>query len=108
ETSSTAPVFLEFLDETLGLADSEITPGGMGIITGTRLAFNKDDVEEGLFFIDSTGAETKVQNFGRAKPSEIIFTIPSTLSTGDYTVELRSKAKTKELRTGSMKGLLVS
>lgn len=107
EAGENKPLILEFLDETSGSADSEITPGGMGILTGSRLAFDKDDADQGLFFIDATGTETKVSRIGRKMPGEVIFTIPDTLTQGFYSFRLRTKIFSQEIREGAVTNLEV-
>lgn len=98
EASNTVPLIKEFLDETSGSPDSEITPGGMGIVAGSRLAFDSAAADEGLFFIDSSGTETKVSRIAKALPGELIFQIPDTLSTGDYQFVIRTRGQSKDLR----------
>ncbi len=54
---------------------------GMGILSGSRLA--------------------------KAKPGEVIFNIPGTLTQGFYTFALRTRALSQDIREGTVKNLEV-
>jgi hypothetical protein len=107
EAGSNLPVILEFQDETSGASNGEITPGGMGILSGLRLSFEAADTDQGLFFIDSSGVETKVARIAKAKPAEVIFSVPNTLTPGSYTFALRTRLLSQEIREGTVKKLVV-
>lgn len=98
EAGNNVPLVKEFLDENSGSPDGEITPGGLAVIAGSRLAFDSAAADEGLFFVDASGAETKVAHIAKAKPRELIFQIPDTLSTGFYQFYIRSRSKSVDLR----------
>jgi len=54
------PVVLEFTDVASQQVNARITPANMGIVTGRNLLFDPSQADEGLFFIDSAGAATRV------------------------------------------------
>lgn len=98
EGSNKVPRIGEFLDETSGSLESEITPGGMVVMKGSRIAVNPSMSDEGYYFIDASGAETKVDRIAKSTATEVIFKIPDTLSQGIYTFMVRARNQSQELR----------
>lgn len=96
-----SPELLEFMDINTQTANSLLTPGGLGRITGSELKFNPANPLEGLFFVNSTGAETKVSVFATRTEGTLLFSIPATIGVGSYTPEVRKGyGQTANLRTG--------
>ncbi len=93
----------DFEDVASETRNSQITPGGLAKLTGSRLKYEPNDAQQGVFFIDAAGAETRVTMIARNKPSELNFQIPATLAAGAYTVEVRVVLpRTTDLRTGQL------
>lgn len=84
--------------------DTEITPGGMARLCGSRLSFVANDPLEGIFLKPAGAAAIRVTKYSRSKPSEIIFRIPEGLAPGLYTLSVRSHLGTKTLREGQLQG----
>lgn len=101
ETVVPAPNLIEYTDFETGERDSIITPGSMGQISGHRLKFDATDTEQGIFFLAADGSETRVSVIGQNKPSNLMFMLPAGLTTGEYTLEVRSKVG-ENLRTGRL------
>jgi len=103
------PNLLEFIDINSGERNSVLTPGGMAQLIGHRLKFDPADAQQGVFFIAGDGAETSVEVVGRNKPAELMFLIPDTLTTGDYTMEVRVVIRDgANLRTGRLEAALTA
>lgn len=94
-------------DQISGAKDGEITPGGMALLKGTKLLWDALDTDQGLFFIDSAHAETKVDAVLEAGATKISFQIPAALATGNYTLQLRSRSYSSLMRTGILDNLEV-
>jgi rRNA pseudouridine-1189 N-methylase Emg1 (Nep1/Mra1 family) len=74
-----------------GTTNEEISPGGTMTMIGERLKVDENENDEGVFFIDATGQDTKVDKYIKNLPSEMIFVIPATLATGDYRIAVRNR-----------------
>jgi hypothetical protein len=105
EASVTTPNLVEYLDFNSGDRNSTVTKGGLGQISGHRLKFDPEDANQGIFFIDSQGQETKVTVVGENKPARLMFMIPPNLSTGDATLSVRT-AIGQDIRSGSLSATL--
>jgi hypothetical protein len=97
---------LQYMDLSSGTLNSLLTPKGMGQIRGHRLQVDSSDPYQGVFFIESQGATTRVNVIGRNRPDELMFLIPP-LAIGEYTLEVRSKVKgSRNLVTGVLEAPL--
>jgi hypothetical protein len=99
------PVLMHFYDNTTGMQDETLTPGGAGRIVGNMLKYAEADLLQGIFFI-SVSNDTASRVTGkllRNKPGELIFIIPPDIPIGKYRVEVRGLAyNSKTLRTGAL------
>ena len=94
-----------FYDTITGERDGSLTPGGTGRVTGRFLKFDVSDEVEGVYLIN--GTETKANLHTKTMPSELIFTVPSGLTPGDYVLEVRARLKgVKEVRSGLLEATL--
>ena len=89
EKSTKNPVLLEYLDHNSGERNSIVSPGGIASIKGYRLNFDRADINQGIFFIAQDGSETRVENLGHNKPSQLMFMIPAGMASGNYILEVR-------------------
>ena len=101
ETNIKNPSLLEFLDHNSGERNTVITKGGIGQISGHRLNFNPEDTNQGIFLIAEDGSETRITVVGMNKPSQLMFSIPASLPSGNYTLEVRVIFSSK-LRSGNL------
>ena len=62
------PALLQFVDLGSGTNNTSITPNNIGTINGHRLKYDPADPTEGIFFVDSLGAATKVTAVQKNKP----------------------------------------
>lgn len=84
-------------------ANFEITAGSVIQLKGSRLKYDDSDTEQGVFLIPTGDGDTV--RLGKAvmlKPAMIIVPVPSTVPTGEYELELRTRMQTgsgRELKT---------
>ena len=90
ERTSKRPQPEEYHDLYSGETNGPLVAGNLGRLMGTNMKFDPEDASQGIYFIAAEGTETKIENVGINKPSELIFNIPTTLTSGDYTVEVRA------------------
>ena len=103
--SRPGPAPLHYLDVNTDERDGALTPGGMGELTGSKLAVDADAADEGVFFVaEADGAETPVEVVALNAPSKLLFLVPA-LASGDYRVEVRA-AFGQTLRTGQLDAVL--
>jgi len=76
-------------------------PGEILHLTGSRLSFDAQETNQGVFFIDSQDKEFRAQVYSRTGSSFIDCKIP-TVAAGDYTLEVRTQS-TKTLKSGTYK-----
>jgi hypothetical protein len=105
ESIKPSPNLIDFIDVATGERNSILTPGNMGTIIGSRLKFNADSADEGIYFIDESNTESKAPFVGRNKPGELMFLIPENLTAGSYTLELRASFGDL-IRSGQLSGTL--
>jgi hypothetical protein len=103
-----APALMEYMDVNSGNANSKLTPGGIGQIVGEELKFNNANATEGIFFVDGSGAATKVQVIANRTDGKLVFSIPATLAVGNYSLEVRrAYTQSNTLRVGTLIDTLV-
>ena len=104
------PSLLQFQDFATDTTNTSITPNNNGAIYGSRLKYNPDDPTEGIFFVDSFGAATKVTAVIKNKPSELIFMNPPLSGAENpYTLEVRVHfTENGDLRVGKLSSSLTA
>ena len=95
------PVIKKFID-VRSKSNTTLTPGRSAQLAGGYLKFNEAETDEGIFLINmADNSETKVDYVYENLPSSLRFEIPDALTTGTYTVEVRTRPKkAKTLRKG--------
>lgn len=109
--AQTTPAIIQFTDVNTQTTNSVLTPGGIGQVVGEELKFNPDNVAEGIYFVAADGTATKVNIIASRTEGKLVFSIPTTLATGFYTLEVHKGYGTTNvvLRSGSLhEGLQVS
>jgi len=102
------PIPQGFLDAQSKTRNQKITSNSVAKISGSKLKFNADNLEEGVFIIDNnTKASTRVEVILDNKPKSISFLVPS-LTASKVTIEVRSRMmqNVKQLRIGASGVLL--
>jgi len=90
EITSPQPVVQQFIDLKTKVVNESFTPGQVAALRGSLLKFDEEDNTQGIFFIAADGAETRVSNMIKNKPSELMFLVPDSLTTGTFQLELRT------------------
>lgn len=91
-------------DTATGRTDGTLTIGDDISIEGSKIKVDEADAAQGVFIVDSTGAEHKVtRRLSVNKPSQLIARVPADVPEGACTVVVRTKYTTggialKELR----------
>lgn len=93
------PKINHFKDISSKTHSSIATSGKPALIKGSRLRFNEEDVQQGIFLINDAKKEFKVTDIIEHAPSKVSFLLP-TLAKGTYTLVLRSDMNSKTLREG--------
>lgn len=103
-----APALIQFTDVNTQNTNSILTPGGIAQVVGEELKFNPENPAEGIYFVDANGRATKVDVIASRTEGKLVFSIPSTLSTGSYTLEVRKGYGYTNIvvRTGSLQDAL--
>jgi hypothetical protein len=97
------PVLQNFTDQISKVVNESFHSGQVASIRGTSLKFNQDDETQGIFFIAENGTETRVDNIIKNFPSELMFIVPATLTSGTFAIEVRSiYHNSKNLRAGRL------
>lgn len=90
EVAMAQPVIQQFTDLKTKAVNETFSPGQIASIKGSLLKFDEADETQGIFFIAADGTETRVQNMVKNKPSELLFFVPESLSSGSFQIEIRS------------------
>ncbi len=102
EATKPSPSPLTYVDLNTAETNSLVTPGGMGRLSGYRLKFDADDPTQGLFFVAADHSETHVAVVGQNLPAELMFLVPTGLTSGEYTLAVRVLYGEDDLRTGTL------
>ena len=99
----TNPVPSKFIDHGSDTINEVLTSGGFGQLTGRRLKFDPEAVDEGLYFIAEDKSEAKVTTVVKNNPSEIIFGVPESLAPNFYQLQVRNRFnKSIDLRVSTL------
>jgi hypothetical protein len=100
------PHLLRYTDTSSGTSNSVLTPGGIGQVSGYRLAFDPQDPQQGIFFRGADAQSTPAVSVAVNRERELIFLVPA-LPPGDYALEVRAAAEdSARVRAGQLSGLL--
>ncbi|WKN32554.1 DNA-binding domain-containing protein [Porifericola rhodea] len=101
------PIVHTFLDMDSNIKDKMLTSGQPGRVFGSKLKFDANDPQQGIFLTHvGSGTETKADFILDNMPKTITFIIPDGLPVGDYQLELRSTMGGANLRKGILRTLL--
>ena len=109
--ATAAPALIQFTDVNTQNTNSILTPGGIAQVVGEELKYNPANAAEGIYFVAIDGTATKVDVIASRTEGKLVFSIPGTLVTGSYTLEVRKGYGTTNIvvRSGSLQdGLQVS
>lgn len=83
-----------------GYGNDVLTPGGGAKLRGHYLQFDPEDVEQGIFLTAEDQSRVRIETVLHNTPRELIFLVPSDLASGEYTIEVRSRFGTENIRIG--------
>jgi len=107
EAIKPAPNPMQFADNGSGTNNDQVTVGGIGQLSGSRLKYDATQADEGVYFVATAGGETKVTVVQKNKPAQAVFSVPATLIAGTYNIEVRARiAGGTELRIGRLDPVL--
>lgn len=103
----TVPILSEFKDVQSGELNHIITPGSIARISGNYLKFNRNNPDEGVFFVSEANEVFKVTQIAELHPKKLIIGTPS-LPAGNYTIEVKVNFGNtgSTLRKGTLNTLL--
>lgn len=77
EATVPSPLLSQFYDTASGLVNEFATVGNIAKIAGSRLAFDMDREDEGVFFVAEDGStEVRADSVATNKPSQIVLLVP--------------------------------
>jgi DNA-binding domain/Domain of unknown function (DUF4469) with IG-like fold len=85
-----------------------IKAGGMVQIKGLRLRFDPATVEQGVFFVDAAGVETRSPFYPMILPGTVLASVPNSLAAGTYELVLRAAVNGKDVTEGRFESVTVS
>jgi hypothetical protein len=98
---SLLPLPVTFEDVVSSTINEILTPGGVAMLTGTRLRFDPHDPLQGIFLIDSAKKAYRVERILSHTGTQVVFQLPADLSADEYTLEVRVLLQgNKSLKTG--------
>lgn len=86
--------------------NSTLVPGGGVKLRGHNLQFNEADAEQGIFLVADDQTRTRIEVVLHNTPRELIFLVPNTLTSGEYTLEVRVRYGNDNIRTGILESPL--
>jgi hypothetical protein len=108
-----APELVAYHDFGSETTNDQVTVGNGGHIVGSRLKFDAAKADEGIYFVPTTGAATKVATVMYNKPGRLEFIVPETLVPGTYELQVRARmgeppagTDNRQLRVGRLDATL--
>lgn len=99
-----APILAGFADVATGQPD-KYTAGSIGTLSGEDLKFDTTAIDEGVFFVVESVAETRATVYSRTSETKLDFLVPPGLA-GTQTVEVRTRYTTNRLRAGTYRNVI--
>jgi hypothetical protein len=89
--------------------NSQLTPGHMFEISGSKLKLEQLQADEGIFLINvADNSEIKIEHIHIDRPSKLSGMLPDTLPSGSYTLVVRNRqGGNKSLSNGVFNEILV-
>jgi hypothetical protein len=91
---------MEVKDIVSGSVNEHLTSGGVIQLRGSRLRFIETNPTNGVFLLFETGVEYKLSVIVENKPSRLILMLPTNLTAGIYTLEVRTTFSQSGSREG--------
>ena len=100
EPTTALPSPKKLMDMVSGTQNSTLTPGGVVKVTGKRMKINPEAPEQGVYLVHGTQT-LRVASFVTSRPGELVFVLPATMPSGEYTLEVRGEIN-NNLRIGRL------
>jgi hypothetical protein len=101
------PYLLEYNDTNSMTVNSLLTKGGIGVIIGEDLKFDRNNKEEGVFLVAANKEATRAETYAVLTEGKLIFHIPVSLAAGNYTLEVRrAYGVDSKIRIGQLRDTL--
>ncbi len=101
------PHINQITDMSTGEVNSSLTPGGPVVINGSRLQFDPDDPDQGVFLVNEAQKYLRITPVFQNSFSSLMLMIPADLQTGTYRLLVKSDLNTQTIRTGELDRQLV-
>ena len=98
------PVLTTVIVAGEGQPDAPLRASDTAEIKGLRLRFDPADADQGVFFVDQAGVESRSARYPLILPGTIHALVPAGLATGAYKVKLRAAVNGKDITEGVFKG----
>lgn len=86
---------------------TEAEPGQIIHVSGSRLSFDADDEEQGVFFVDTlTSQAARAEIYSRIGSTLVDCKVPE-LAAGEYLIEVRTRPTDVDIRSGAFKGPVI-
>lgn len=89
-------------DVVSGTNNERITPAKAVRIFGNKLAFDAQDAEQGVFFVNDKSKAIRASEYIEQGGKKIYAGVPDALIAGNYTLQVRTKTQGGEVRTGQL------
>jgi len=85
-----------------------IRSGGLVRIKGHRLRLNPKAEDQGVFFVDAGGVQSRSRFYPTIQPGTVLAGVPEGLALGRYVLVLRAAVNGRDVREGRLEGLVIS
>ena len=92
------PEIKHYTDMVTGSIDDKITLSSPALINGSRLSFDSQDPNQGIYFVSATNVEYKVNTIHKITFSQLLFLNPEELPAGQYRLVIKSSMNVKDIR----------
>ena len=105
-TSLRQPEITGYTNMRKGASNDLLSPSHTARLDGNNLAFDEDDLRQGVFLLPANGnvniagVEVRAEEISLVTPTKIIFRVPDDLLPGPYRIEVRAVFGKEDLRSG--------
>jgi hypothetical protein len=81
---------------------TEYKPGNHGRIVGTKLLFDEEDLETGVYLHSASGEPVRVNEYGKICDTSVVIAIPEDFPAGKTDIEVRTRSADGKLMRGNL------
>jgi hypothetical protein len=101
-SSTRVPKIVGVYDYRSKTSNETVSAGYTAEITGANLNVTSENPDQGVYFVNEiTNEQTAVDSINRITDTRIVFTVPETLSGGDYSILVRRVSGDETLDVGN-------